>query len=105
MLSPATGCTTFARNGRASANEGKSSFNISLSPNPSSNRFTLVAQSNNHLQAVNIRVVDVNGKVVYETKGQPEQSFRFGERFSNGMYLIEVRQGDELKTIKAVKGK
>ena len=49
--------------------------------------------------------MDAVGRNVYESKGNAEQSFRFGNSFINGIYLIEVRQGDEVKMIKAVKGK
>ena len=80
------------------------SVRISLTPNPSSNLFTLVCHSNKSLPVL-VKVVDVNGKSVYEAKGQPEQLFIFGEKLANGLYLIKVTQGDEVKTIKAVKGR
>ena len=79
-------------------------LNISLSPNPSSNQFRIVAHSSN-TKPVFVRVIDANGKTLYQAKGQPEQSFRFGDKLSNGLYLVEVRQGDEVKTVKAVKGR
>ena len=77
-------------------------FNISLLPNPSSSQFRLVAHGGNS-QPISVRVIDVNGRNVYETKGQPEQSFTFGDKLSNGIYQIEVRQGDNAKTVKAMK--
>ena len=88
----------------AKANEADKALNISLSPNPSSNQFTLKAHSGN-MQPVSVRVLDANGRKVYEAKGMPEQSFRFGEMWMSGLYLVEVRQGEEVKTVKAVKGK
>ena len=104
VLSPATGCSTFARMASTNANNGKQSFEVSLSPNPSSNRFTLLVHSTKN-EAVQLRVMDVNGKVVYTAKGLPEQAFRFGESFANGIYMVEIRQGEEVKTVKAVKMK
>ena len=101
VLSPATGCSLFAKSANAS---GKQSFDVSLSPNPSSNQFTLIVHSSNTLP-VSIIVVDAVGRNVYEAKGNAEESFRFGKSFVNGLYLIEVRQGDEVKMIKAVKGR
>ena len=65
---------------------------------------SLVAHSSN-LQPVNIRVIDSNGSNVYSTKGLAEQTFSFGDKFANGLYMIEVRQGNEVKTMKAVKSR
>ena len=104
VLSPATGCTTFARTTNANEANRKQTFEVSLSPNPSSNQFTLVAHSSN-TQPVSIRVVDAIGKMVYTAKGNIEQTFKFGDKFSNGLYMIEVRQGDEIKMLKVVKGR
>ncbi len=79
------------------------SLKLSLLPNPSASQFRLVAHSGNTAESVSVRVIDANGRSVYETKGQPEQSFMFGDKLSNGLYMIEVRQGNEVKTIKAMK--
>ena len=49
--------------------------------------------------------MDAVGKIVYAAKGNAEQPCRFGNSFANGLYMIEVRQGDEVKMIKAVKGR
>ena len=75
---------------------------LSLFPNPTTNQFTLTAHSTN-TQPISIRVSDAVGKMVYAATAHAEQPFRFGEKFANGLYLIEVRQGDEVKTVKAVK--
>ena len=83
---------------------GKQSLEVSLSPNPSSNQFIMVAHSSN-LQPVSIRVIDANGRNVYSTKGLAEQTFSFGDKFANGLYMIEVRQGNEVKTMKVVKSR
>ena len=84
--------------------ERKPSLRFTVLPNPSSNQFTLVAHSTN-TQPINIRVMDAVGKMVYEAKGNVEQSMRFGEKFANGLYIIEVKQEDELRILKAVKVK
>ncbi len=49
--------------------------------------------------------MDVNGKVVYTAQGRSNQSFTFGEAFMIGMYMVEVRQGNEVKILKAIKMK
>ncbi len=75
---------------------------VQLSPNPSNTFFTLRVKSALQ-EAVQIRVIDVNGRSMYTAKGLPEQAFRFGESFAAGVYMIEVRQGEEVKNLKAVK--
>ncbi len=73
---------------------------VKLSPNPSNNQFKLILPSTD--KAATVRVLDVNGKTLYTTK-TASQSITFGENFAPGVYLIEVRQGNEVKTLKAIK--
>ena len=40
---------------------------------------------------------------VYQVKASGEQPLVFGEQLSAGVYIIEVRQGDVVQTVKAVK--
>lgn len=82
----------------------KGGLEIVISPNPSNSFFTLVAHSSSK-EAISMKVVDANGRIVYKYSGNVEHSYRFGENFSNGLYLIEVSQGDMMKTLKAVKVK
>ena len=77
-------------------------LSASISPNPSSNVFKLRANTAK-AEAIQLRVIDVNGKVVYTAKGSPTQAFTFGEALTVGVYMIEVRQGNEVKTYKVVK--
>ena len=73
-----------------------------LSPNPSNSQFLLQVHAPKQ-DLVSIKISDVNGKVVYQTKGVPEQIIRFGNTLMTGVYMIEVRQGNEVKMIKGVK--
>ena len=94
----------FAKDGKEQPAVNSKTFNIVLSPNPSSNQFTLTTHSMSK-KPVFVRVLDAKGGVVNEFNGQPEQTFKFGEKLMDGIYLVEVRQGENVKTIKAVKGK
>ena len=98
---PPTPCFT-KREGAIVDNISAASFNISLSPNPSNSAFTLLVHSDKTTPIL-LRVLDVNGKAIYTAKGQPDQAFRFGGEFISGVYLVELRQGDEVKTVKAIK--
>ena len=83
-------------------NSNNNELGLVLSPNPASRQFSLVIHAGNS-DAVEVTVLDINGKVVYRTKAMSEQVLRFGEYFMTGTYLVEVRQGDKVKTLKAVK--
>ncbi len=82
--------------------ENKKEMKVTLSPNPSSGIFTLVVHSDNK-QSLQLRITDATGKMVYTAKGTPNQTFRFGEMLGNGIYMVEIRQGGEVQTVKAVK--
>lgn len=96
-------CATTVAKTDKSVDEGDASpMRVVLSPNPAAAAFTLQIQSAKN-ELADVRVVDVNSKVVYRNKVAPGQSIRFGESFITGVYFIEVRQGHEIKTLKAVK--
>ncbi len=103
QLSPTCSSITIAAN-KLPGEAILTGLSVSLTPNPAKEQFTLIAHSSIK-DAVQVRVTDVNGRNLYATKGIPGQTIRFGEGFIPGTYLIEVRQGDILKTLKAVKMK
>ena len=75
---------------------------VSIFPNPTGNVFNLNVKSASK-DKIDIKVLDINGKIAYRAKGFPGQTFHFGEKLMTGTYLVEVRQGEEVKTLKAVK--
>ncbi len=98
--------TCFMQPGIAKADnpfiKSSNALEATLSPNPASGQFTLQVNASKK-DIISIRILDVNGKSVYTTKGLPGQTFKFGESYMKGVYLVEVRQGNEIKTLKAVK--
>ncbi len=77
-------------------------FSVKAWPNPAADYFTLQVQSKNAAN-VTIRVMDVNGKQVYNTGGAANKNYRFGDAFLAGVYLVEINQGNERYTLKLVK--
>lgn len=49
--------------------------------------------------------MDTMGRNIYHTKGQVGKPFRFGGELSNGLYILEVRQGEEVKVVNTVKAR
>ena len=64
--------------------------------------FTLNLEGNS-AEPVNIRVIDMYGRTVHQVKGTANQSYKFGQHFAGGVYIIEIIQGEHVKTLKAVK--
>ncbi len=50
-----------------------------------------------------MRVVDMYGRTVYQAKGTANQSYKFGQQFAGGVYIVEIIQGEHVKTLKVVK--
>ena len=96
--------TALAKEIKTTNEESSLGLSVNVYPNPSSNVFKLTTHTAK-TEVIQLSVIDINGKVVYTTKGSPTQSFTFGEAFTNGVYLIEVRQGNEVKNVKAVKNR
>ena len=71
-------------------------------PNPSTSGFSLRVATNS-IQPIQVRVLDINGKNLLTYKGAANQLFKFGDDFSTGIYMVEIKQGDNSKTLKAIK--
>lgn len=72
-------------------------------PNPTTNHFTLRVADFEKNKAIRIKVFDMNGRQVYATTGSATKDYNFGEKFTPGIYMAEVIQGNTRKTFKLVK--
>jgi 5-hydroxyisourate hydrolase-like protein (transthyretin family) len=89
---------TQASTDRVESNE----LQVSLSPNPSPSDFRIYVTSASN-EAVNIRVLETNGRNVSQLRTSPNQTINFGQNLKRGMYFIEVTQGDKRTMLKAQK--
>jgi hypothetical protein len=72
-------------------------------PNPIRNYFTLKIQSNSK-EVVQLRVLDVSGRIVETRDGmETNTAFQIGNNFRPGIYLVEVTQGKQRKTLKLIR--
>ena len=80
-------------------------FSVKIAPNPSlpGTPFSLIVTSKND-ESIVVKVVDMLGKTVYQTKGSINQTYRFGAQFTSGVYIVQILHGTELSTYKIVKG-
>jgi len=77
-------------------------FNVKVSGNPTQTYFTIQVQSSTD-HTVEIKVFDLTGRQVQQAKGALGESFRLGSPLTQGIYIVEVRQGNNHSTIKVVK--
>lgn len=79
------------------------SFDVRVSPNPSSTNFKLIVQSNS-TEVITIRLMDVFGRVIsIINKIQRNESVTVGNNLTGGTYFAEVTQGSNNKKIKLIK--
>lgn len=77
-------------------------FAIHALPNPSLTYFTLRSQSSASGQ-VQIRIMDVTGKIMEQRIMPTNGSIDIGHRYQPGAYLIQVTQGKEMKVLHLIK--
>lgn len=78
-------------------------FDIKISPNPSSNYFNLLIGSTRLSDVIKIRVYDAAGKQVYTTYGSQISSYKFGNAFAKGVYLVRVESGNDTFKFRIIK--
>ena len=76
-------------------------FQVKVQPNPSTNYFTMIITSGTD-EKIQYRVTDVLGRVLADKIVSGGQ-FQLGESWSNGIYFLEIQQGEERKVIRLVK--
>jgi hypothetical protein len=78
------------------------SFSVKVYPNPTSNYFSLNFNSFSNEKVI-ISISDVVGRVMLNMEGSANSTYRFGERFPKGSYIVSVLQAGKRSTIKIIK--
>jgi len=88
-----------------SANAGMTgALKIKVLPNPATIEFNLQVVNGDSRKVIEIKVMDMQGKTVYQTRGSVFDTYQFGRGFTGGMYVLEVLNGSSIQRIKLVKG-
>ena len=82
----------------------ESSTIIRVYPNPSRNYFTINIEAANSTNKISIRMIDITGRVV-EVKNNlsGSQTLTIGNNLKAGLYVAEIRQGNDAKQVKLLK--
>ncbi|MFT3908131.1 MAG: T9SS type A sorting domain-containing protein [Ferruginibacter sp.] len=77
-------------------------FQATVFPNPSISDFKLKVVTAGP-ERITVRVLDVSGRMCKQFTVMPHETTGFGADLKAGTYMIEVKQGGNVKTIKVVK--
>ncbi len=82
---------------------GEPFFDVQVAPNPAVNFFNLTVQSSSPADAATIRVFDMSGRMLQEKRAQVGEAVRLGDGLAAGNYLVQVIQGNNMKSLKVIK--
>jgi hypothetical protein len=77
---------------------------VRVYPNPSTSYFTVNIESFSDKETVSLRIIDIAGRVVeVRSNLAGSQTLKIGSNLKAGLYVAELRQGNETKQIKILK--
>ena len=95
--------TTLSSNVLSAETIGGTALKISSYPNPTTTDFSLLVQGGS-TEKIGITVMGADSRTVYQTTGSSNNTYKFGNNFAAGIYIIKVLQGTTVQTLKVVKG-
>jgi hypothetical protein len=103
-----TGCAIGTKMSQSISLSNNHSFEVSLYPNPTANAFKLFIKNNKTAGAISstnaiVKVIDIQGRMMKSFEANTNQVIAIGNELKPGVYMVEVRMGEEVKTIRAVK--
>jgi hypothetical protein len=100
-----TGCPAITKLPYSKTNttpDNQSSMQVTVFPNPSKSNFNLQVLTSDK-ETITARVLDLQGRFIKSINVTPYQTQTLGSDLKAGVYLIEVRQGKEVKIMRVVK--
>jgi hypothetical protein len=103
IVKPTNTCfATYLINADKSAKENDNLV-VKVYPNPTVTNFTILLQHTNLMQPLEVRVIDINGKIVYKAVNTKNYAYTFGEKFASGIYIAEILSNNNVQRYKLVK--
>jgi uncharacterized protein (TIGR02145 family) len=102
-----TGCAIGTKMSQPITTSNSNSFEVSLYPNPTANAFKLLIKNSkasglSSNQAI-VKVIDIQGRMIKSFQANTNQVTAIGNELKAGVYMVEVRLGEEVKVVRAVK--
>lgn len=84
------------------SNAVASPLKISSYPNPTRTEFGLLVEGGSN-EKISILVSSVDGRIVFNGIGTTNKTYKFGNSFLSGLYIIKVIQGNNIQVLKVLK--
>ncbi len=102
VVKDAKACTA-TKSITVSVKRHRHNFKAKVYPNPSASYFKVSIQSEKAGNPVQILVTNSIGVVVYKAPACNRQEFVFGNNFAPGIYMVNIKIGDEEESYKVIK--
>ena len=99
------GCAVGTKMGMPITTTEANSFEVSLYPNPSAGEFNLLVNlvGGKTPTMATVKVIDLQGRLIKSFQCNANQVTALGNELKPGVYMVEVRMGNEVKTVRAVR--
>ena len=100
-----TGCVTqlITRNNLPSTIKTSTDpMSVNVYPNPTANAFQMFVKTPT-ASKITMLVLDVQGRLIKTISFNSDETIAFGNDLKSGVYMVEVREGNVLKTVRVVK--
>ena len=77
-------------------------FNLTVFPNPT-NQYSILSATNINQATVQVSIIDMHGRVVLDYKWITSNELSIGEELQAGIYIIQLKIGDEIVTKRWIK--
>ncbi len=78
-------------------------FEVKVMPNPSQHQFSITIAGKESNARIEIKIMDDNGRLLKTLSGPASKNFIFGEHLKPGVYLVEIWQKNERRTVTIIK--
>lgn len=75
---------------------------VTAYPNPSTTSFNVMLQGGT-TEKVAVQVYSMDGRLMYQTTGNSNSRYSFGNNFMPGIYILKVLQGSNVQTVRVIK--
>ena len=81
---------------------GNENMEVAVYPNPTTTAFNMQVITAAKYE-IQVKITDVQGRLIRSFVVAPNQTIAFGNDLKAGVYMVEVREGEKIKTVRVVK--
>jgi hypothetical protein len=77
-------------------------MSVNVYPNPTTNAFQMFVKTPT-ASKITMRVLDLQGRLIKTISFNSDETIAFGNDLKSGVYIVEIREGNVVKTVRVVK--